>query len=312
MKDEQRPLCSLFILHPSAFILPMKALLALGLFFAVNGCRNCDLVEAELRTRENDVRALKGDLGQAQLHNAALMREICALRQNGPALIPPEQAAQVYTLKEVTLGRQTGGYDDDHLPGDEALQVVLEPRDVDGHVIKAPGALQVQALEISTEGLKIPLSSWDVPPDHLRRTWRSGLWTNGYFVVLPWKNWPSSDRVRVIARFTLPDGRVFEADKDVTVHLTPAVHRRATPPMPPADPPGVPSPVPETPLPVPRKVEPQPVASAHNWCQAPEVGSTVIQTTAMWRPKSTPSLADAVELLRPAPLAYEPGQAPEP
>jgi len=289
----------------------MALLLSLAFLFAASGCKNCDLVEAELRTRENDVRTLKDDLYQAQLHNAALMREICAIRQSGPAQIPPEQASQIYTLKEVTLGRQTGGYDDDHLPGDEALQVVLEPRDVDGHVIKAPGALHVEALEISMEGLKIPLSSWDVPPDQVRRTWRSGLWSNGYFVVLPWKNWPSSDRLRVVARFTLADGRVFEADKDVAVHLTPAVHRR-TPAMPPADG-SRPAPlVPETPLPVPRKVEPQVSMSAPNWWQAPVAGGNIIQTTALWRPKSTPSLADAVQVLRPEPLDHEPGQAPEP
>ena len=63
----------------------MALLLISGLLFAASGCRNCDLVEAELRTRENDVRTLKGDLYQAQMHNSALMREICALRQSGPA-----------------------------------------------------------------------------------------------------------------------------------------------------------------------------------------------------------------------------------
>jgi hypothetical protein len=328
MRDEKRPACSFFILPPLCLI-PRAVLGAVGSLFGLAalfpaiGCHNCDLVEAELRTRENDVRALKDDLYQAEMNNAALVREISALRQGTPSLIPPEQASQIYTLKEITLGRQTGGYDEDGLPGDEALQVVLEPRDVDGHVIKAPGALHVEAMQISTEGLKLPLSAWDVAPDKLRHTWRSGLWSSGYFVILPWKNWPSSERLRVIARFQLPDGRVFETDKDVTVHLTPSEHRRALPAMPPADgpAPGVPVPIgplPATPgpvaepmLPVPGKIDPASGKTSANWWQAP-TPNTTIQTTAAWRPKPAPSLVESVQILAPERQVYEPGQAPNP
>src|SRR5439155_24466275 len=60
----------------------------------------------------------------------------------------------------------------------------------------------------------------------LRKTWRSGLLSSGYQVVLPWKAWPSSEKLRVTARFTLVDGRSFEADKDVSIRLTPAVGRK--------------------------------------------------------------------------------------
>ncbi len=188
------------------------------------GCRtsNCDLVEAELRTRNNQVRELKEELWKTEAYNGTLQREMQALRQGGAAGVSPELAAQVFTIKEITLGRQTGGFDEDGRPGDEALQVVVEPRDLDGQPIKAPGTLHVTALEVSPQGLKMPVGTWDLRPDQLRRTWKSGLFATGYFVILPWKTWPASDRIRVVAQFTLADGRVFEADRDVRVRL-PAV-----------------------------------------------------------------------------------------
>jgi hypothetical protein len=163
----------------------------------------------------------------------------------------PEAASQTYGLREIVLGRGTGGVDEDKHPGDEALQVVLEPHDADGHSIKTPGTLQVTALEVRPEGIKVPLANWEVPPEKLRSTWKSSFLNSGYFVVLPWQRWPTSTKVRVVARFTLADGRVFEADKDVTIHLP--KHPMPPPPPPPNEGPMMP---PEGDLPFPRQVEP--------------------------------------------------------
>jgi hypothetical protein len=138
------------------------------------------------------------------------------------------------TVKEIVLGRQTGGYDQTCGQGDDALQVALEPRDQDGSTIKVPGYLHVDVLEILPGGSKRPLSSWEVPPSQLRHSWKNGFFGSGYFVVLPWKCWPTTEKLRVVAQFMLPDGRLFEADKDVTLHLPPLACRKPLPP--PADP----------------------------------------------------------------------------
>jgi hypothetical protein len=207
----------------------MAIFLAGALSLSAVGCRSSDLVEAELRTRESELRKLKDELYRTELYNEALQREVNGFRAGATAKITPELASQTYTLKEIVLARQTGGYDDDGRPGDEALQVVLEPRDPDGHAIKAPGSLHINVLQISREGLKTPLSSWDITPEHLRRTWRSGLFSTGYYVVLPWKVWPTSSKLRVVARFRLPDDRFFEADKDITIRLPPGVEEKHGP-----------------------------------------------------------------------------------
>jgi len=276
---------------------------------APGGCQRSNLVEAELRTRERELRDIKDDLDHYQWQNEALVRELQAVRQGSG--IPPELAAQTYTVKQITLGRGTGGYDDGHGPGDEGLQVVLEPKDGDGHTIKAPGALHVEAQEISSEGLKIPFSSWDVMPEQLRRTWRNGFISTGYFVVLPWKNWPSSERLRITARFLLSDGRQFEADKDLTIRLTPMAYRKPTsgpdllgPPVP-ALPDGT------MPLPAPRKVDPKvPSVQQSEWLPPPGSPSRV-QPAVAWGDRPAASLADLVQFLPPQALDHQPGEEPE-
>jgi hypothetical protein len=277
--------------HPTKDRIPMRwpvaFLLAWGLLAA--GCHHTkrDLVESELRHREGDVHELKAEVSRLHGYNDGLQRELQAVRQSSSAKITPELASQTYTLKSIVLARQTGGYDNDGIPGDEALQVVLEPQDPDDQAIKAPGTLDVQALEFTPEGLKRPLSAWHVPPEQLRPTWRSGLFATGYFLVLPWKNQPTSERVRVVAQFTLADGRVFEADKDVVIHPQQTGDHRP-PPLPVIEGPVGPSLEPETPLPPPRKVEPVPPDGA-----AP---------AALWHTEPAPSLHTAVHILRPVPI----------
>jgi hypothetical protein len=242
------------------------------LVLAPAGCRSrCDLVEAELRTKERQLRELQEEACRTELFNEALQNELRILRPQSHAAVSPEHASQVYTLKEIALGRTTGGRDDDGHPGDEALQVLIEPRDPDGHAIKAPGSVRVDAAQISPEGIKTPLCYWELTPSQLRRTWRSGLFANGYDLILPWKVGPSSTKVRVTARMTIADGRMFEADKDVTIRLAQGVWPNPEVPcFPDVDGTVVPT-QPITPLPAPRSVSPeqgpelQPATSTSSW-----------------------------------------------
>jgi hypothetical protein len=207
---------------------PVACCLGLSLMIALSGCRSCDRLESELRARENDVRELREELDRCGVYNQTLQQEVHALRgQLGVPLNGPPPAA--YPVQTLMLGRQTGGRSHDVCPGDDSLQVQLEPRDPDGHVIKAPGQLHILAEEITPEGIKRPLSSWMVPPELLRKSWVNGLLTTGYLLNLPWKVWPTTEKLRVTVQFQLADGRVFGADRDVTVRLTPHNQRPAPP-----------------------------------------------------------------------------------
>jgi len=282
--------------------------LALALSLLGLGCHNNDLVEAELRTRERELRQLRGELTSAEWQNEALSHELQDLRHGTP--IAPELASQTYAVRQITLGRQTGGYDREDKHGDDAIQVVVEPRDGDGHVVKAPGALHVEALEITSQGVKMPLSTWDVSPAELRRSWRSGLFSTGYILVLPWQRWPTSDKLRVVVRFILADGRLFEADKDVKIRLVPAAERQLPPAI--TEPLGPAVPGQPIPLPPPRKLEEGPGSKNQAWWTLPRRENTFVQTSLKSASPREASIADAVQLERPAPLTHEPGESDEP
>jgi hypothetical protein len=198
------------------------------------GCRRNDLVESELRKKESLYRDTLVELKRIEAQNDALQREVGALRQDtahGVPILPPEIASPLFGLKRITLGRGTGGYDNDNLPGDEALQVIVEPRDGDDHVVKVPGSLHVTAIEVNAQGLKRGLCWWALTPEQLRPTWKQGLLSTGYAVVLPWTVFPQYDTIRVLVQFKLADGRCFEADKDVKVRLLPiGQHPQHAPP----------------------------------------------------------------------------------
>jgi hypothetical protein len=197
--------------------------LLLGLAGA--GCRNCDAVEAELRIRDQQNQALHSRLRQAELNNMVLQRELYEQR----TVLPPGPGASSWqlqapptvtgsTVQRVTLGRLTGGHSGGSGSGDDSLEVVLEPRDSGDRVLKAAGSLQVSALEITPEGVKRPIGTWDMSADQLASKWRSGLFGSAYNLILPWQQSPATTQVRIVVRFT-SDGKTFEAERDVAIRL---------------------------------------------------------------------------------------------
>src|SRR3954471_2102830 len=102
---------------------PRLAWFALALLAAA-GCRNSrsELVEAELRTRDRELRELRGELWQAEAGNQALQNTVRAQLCAQPVLRP--NTGFTTQIKDVQLGRGTGGIDEDRIPGDEGIQVV--------------------------------------------------------------------------------------------------------------------------------------------------------------------------------------------
>jgi hypothetical protein len=196
-----------FVLCPLSFVL----------LFA--GCRqNCQFVEMALRTREAELRETREELHRSRMINEALLQELDSVKRSTPGL-SGEKGAVSPTIREIVIGRQSGGVDDDPTAGDEALQVVVEPRDRTGRAVKIPGSLELSALEVGAKGARTPLSTWEIPPAELRLTWKSGLLSTGYFVIVPWKTWPATSKLHVVARLHLPEGGVFEASRDVAIRL---------------------------------------------------------------------------------------------
>lgn len=258
------------------------------------GCRsNSALVESELRQRDSQVRELRDEVDRCGAYNQALEQELRNLRGEGLPPDAPERVQPSYPVRSLSLGRGTGGRDDHGLPGDEALEVHIEPKDPEGHVNKVPGSAIVQVAEIGPDGIKRPLSSWEIDRDQLSRSWRAGLLTTGYVLVLPWKVWPSTEKLRVTVQFRLLDGRLFEADRDITVRVAPANQRPVPAPVIVPAPPPVAPPSPAGP------------SISEDAVPAPRIdGKGGKEASLQGRPKEVPPARPAAEILRPVPVPF--------
>jgi hypothetical protein len=193
-------------------------IIVVSLPFLLAGCRTNprnDLIEAELRTKDRQLRELQGRCQTLEMMNHSLEGEL--LQRSGMAQLPPNTTSAVLGPKDMILASGTGGVREHQELGDDALQVVVLPRDEDGNPVRALGELVVYAFEIQQGGTKTPLCGWEVSISDLRRTWKNGLISKGYHVVLPWKKLPTQEKLRVVAQLRLPDGRVLEAEKDISI-----------------------------------------------------------------------------------------------
>jgi hypothetical protein len=217
-----------------------------------------DLLEAELRTREREILELRGENQQLKQLTDIYTRGhagggVVVTGPVGPGAVVTSGGNETAILKTLTLATGTGGRDDDGLPGDETLQVVLSPKDADGTAVKVPGRATVTAFDILPEGQKVPIGRWDVTNEQLRNAWKGGLLGSGYFLPLQWDLPPTSGRVRVAVVFTTPDGKSFETDRDVQVKPLPGIGKATTTVVVPG--PAVPLSIPggtSTPLPPPK------------------------------------------------------------
>jgi hypothetical protein len=189
-----------------------------------------DLLEAELRTRERELLEARAELQQLRLLNDVYQRQGPPYAQPlpcPPGAVPHLSGSSPFTLRDFTLGNGTGGRDDDGLPGDESLQVVMVPKDEEGTAVKVPGRATITAFEITKEGLKTPIGKWEVTAEQLKKTWKTGLLGGGYTVPLQWDRAPTTTKIRIVVRFTLPDGREYEADRDANVTPLPGLAPRS-------------------------------------------------------------------------------------
>ena len=104
---------------------------------------------------------------------------------------------------------------------------MMVPKDEEGTAVKVAGRATVMAFEITKEGMKLPIGKWEVNSEQLKKTWKSGLLGGGYSVPLQWDRAPTTARIRLVVRFTLLDGREYEADRDANVVPLPGLAPRS-------------------------------------------------------------------------------------
>ena len=192
----------------------------------------------ELARTAADLRRLRADLAAAEREADTLRTRLAEGGADGAVLVAeaPEQARALGRVTGVTVSKLlTGGLDRDDEPGDELLAVVLAPADADGDPVKAPGAVELELLDLSAEGPGRTVGSWAFDAAAAAEAWRSTPVGTGYRFRVPLTPRPDGDaggdEFHLVVRFETADGRRFDVTHPVRVRR--AVGAAVPPPAPP-------------------------------------------------------------------------------
>ena len=124
----------------------------------------------------------------------------------------------------------TGGSDFDARPGDEGLNVVLEPRNAADELVSQPGAVSVVVLDPSKAGDAARIARWDFDISTTRQKMQSASAAQGIQLQLPWPSTPpSSKNLHLFVRYETADGRKLQADREIFISTEERVAERWTP-----------------------------------------------------------------------------------
>lgn len=127
----------------------------------------------------------------------------------------------------------TGGSDFDARPGDEGLNVVLEPRNASDQLVAQPGAVSVVVLDPTKSGDAARVARWDFDLSATRQKMQSASAARGIQLQLPWPaSPPAAKKLHLFVRYEAADGRKLQADREIFVSPHEQVAQRWTPRMP--------------------------------------------------------------------------------
>jgi hypothetical protein len=98
------------------------------------------------------------------------------------------------------------------------LVAVLTPVDEHGDLVKLPGTIELEALDLTRPVGERQLGKWTFDAAQSRELWKSGLFSAGYQLEVPWQKSPAEE-LMLHARLTTADGRHFDATHPVKVEL---------------------------------------------------------------------------------------------
>ncbi len=204
--------------------------------FSLPGCvarGNVDLLETRIRHHEDRLVEFESQLAATRRQLEVARNEAAVLRSQltdrGAAAILPEQASVLFQATGIKFNSLlTGGLDRDGSAGDEMLSVILTPHDADGDMLKLPGAIELEVLDLSKAEGSQRLGTWNFDAAQSRDYWHSGLVGSGYLFQLPWQQTPESSELLLHARFTTTDGRQFDTSTQIQIEPPNLMDRPAT------------------------------------------------------------------------------------
>src|SRR5207249_3095312 len=98
----------------------------------------------------------------------------------------PKRMPLMGVVTKVTLEDLSGGYDQDNKPGDDGIVAYLQPRDAEGDVVKAAGAIQLQIRDLANPPGAELIQECRWTPEEARKVWYGRFLTSHYTLRCPW------------------------------------------------------------------------------------------------------------------------------
>jgi outer membrane murein-binding lipoprotein Lpp len=208
------------------------ALLAAALISSLAvGCGSPNKANIELRKQNQ---ALTAQVQTLTLQHAADAATIAAAQQGHTIpTLPQDRLDQLFTVAGIQFGRLTGGArSNPDLAYDDQLQVFVVPIDQHGDSIKAAGAFEVQAFDLSAPG-NPRLGTWNFPVEDAPKNFFGHALLYTYILTCPWQTPPTHPGLTIKVTFTdALTGRVFTAQRQATCTPPPVEQPPATQPAP--------------------------------------------------------------------------------
>jgi len=135
----------------------------------------------------------------------------------------PDRLKHLFKLKKIEISRYTGAINTDEKPGHDAIKVIFETVDKDGHVLKTAGDIKIRLFNLAAKTPdKTLLKEIFLPVEKASGKW-SG-WFSHYSITCPLPSDTSLFGNEVTVRVTFTEyltGKVFTAQKLCSVNAVP-------------------------------------------------------------------------------------------
>lgn len=163
------------------------------------GCTSPSAANIKLRKQ---IQSMESEIAQLKRVHEADRATIEGLRAGSNASAIPGQLDKLFTVHGLQIGRLTGVADlDRSKAGNEGFKVYVVPTDDSGQPIKAAGAFEVDAFDLS-RAADNRLGHWEFSVEQARQLWYGDAFLYTYVLPCPWDALPVSDTVTLKIVFT--------------------------------------------------------------------------------------------------------------
>lgn len=204
--------------------------IAYSAVLCIAGCQSesrHSALESQLRDHEATIRELQADVEQAETLLAEQDRELRVARTSATksrsgniiaagktSAVPFASEAELAwgSVRSLQLHQLTSGLLPSAEKGGSELNLIWQPLDEDGEVVKVAGDLEVHASTVGADGVTQEIATREYSITDSRLLWSRGLVSSGFHVTLPIPTPPTTtDHVLVSAVLNLGPDRNYKA-----------------------------------------------------------------------------------------------------